>query len=130
MRTIPTSAELLEVISDYLRNRISPMVGQPDRFYLIVAANSLDIVRREILNGDLADERAHDRLRDLLGGDAPLEEMEQQLIEAIRTGEISIDDPKLRDHLLRTTLDEVAIDQPKYASYRRVKAQLEKEDAQ
>ncbi|MGE4324059.1 MAG: DUF6285 domain-containing protein [Sphingobium sp.] len=129
MRTIPSSSELLEVISDYLRNSISPMVAQPDRFYLIVAANSLDIVRREIEQGGLADAEALGRLRALLGREGDVETLDSILIDAIRNGDMPTSSPELREHLTRTALAEVAIDQPRYASYRRMVELVEKEGA-
>ncbi len=130
MRTIPSSSELLEVISDYLRDNISPKVAQPDRFYLLVAANSLDIVRREIDQGGAADAAALDRLRALLGrDDGDVETLDSMLIEAIRAGDLPASSPALRDHLTRAALEEVAIDQPRYASYLRMVELVEREGA-
>lgn len=120
MRTIPTAPELLEIISEYLRNTVSPKMAPPDNFYLLVAANSLDIVRREIEQGPTADSAALERMRALLGKDGTLAELDADLIEAIAKGEVAINSPALQEHLLRTSLDEVAIDQPKYASYQRM----------
>ncbi|MGE4323431.1 MAG: DUF6285 domain-containing protein [Sphingobium sp.] len=117
MRTIPTASELLEIISEYLRNTVSKKLSAPDNFYALVAANSLDIVRREIEQGPAADDAARARLRDLLGTDGTLAAMDAQLVDAIASGAMPIGSPALQDHLLRTTLDEAAIDQPKYASY-------------
>ena len=120
MRTIPTASELLEIISDYLRNTVSKKLSAPDSFYTLVAANSLDIVRREIDQGPAADEAALARLRALLGTDGTLAALDAQLVEAIAAGGVPIDSPALQEHLLLTTLDEAAIDQPKYASYQRM----------
>ena len=120
MRTIPTAPELLEIIAQYLRENVAPRLSAPDNFYTLVAANSLDIVRREIEQGPFADATARERLRALLDREGTIEELEAHLVQAIASGAVPIDSPALQDHLLHTTLDEVAIDQPKYATYQRM----------
>ena len=123
MRSLPTAAELLAVIADYLRETVAAKLDAPDDFYVRVAANSLDVVRREILHGPMADAAAAERLRALLGADGPLAELDAKLSTAIAAGVLPTGSDELRRHLLRTTLDEVAIDQPRYATYRRLMEQ-------
>jgi hypothetical protein len=89
-------------------------------FHARVAANALDIVRREILSGPSATAAEEARLQALLGHDGDCEALNAELCERIAGGTIDPEDPALLDHLWRTTLDTLAIDQPKYATFRRV----------
>jgi hypothetical protein len=118
MRTIPSAIELLEVTAEYLRKSVATKLGAPEDFYVLVAANTLDIVRRELELGSKADAAAQARIAQLLQTDGALEALDTQLADAIANGCVDIQSPPLLEHLLRTTLDEMAIDQPRYATYR------------
>ena len=122
MRAIPSSGEILAVVAHYLREELAPQLDAPDKFYTLVAANAVEIVRREIELGGEADAAALGRLRALLSdGAASLGDLDTRLCEAIASGHIAVNDPALRDHLVRTALDEVAIDQPRHASIARMR---------
>ena len=125
MRTIPTTPEILQAASHYLRDILAPSLPPADRFGALVAANAVDIAVREARLGGAADAAAIERLRALMRSEAgPQDDLETQLAEAIADGSLSIDDPALRAHLLATTHDELAIDQPGYASIKRMTAKL------
>jgi hypothetical protein len=59
------------------------------------------------------------RLKQLLGTDGSLIELNTALSEKIASGEVDLQTPGLRDHLWQTTMDKLAVDQPNYASYKR-----------
>jgi hypothetical protein len=86
-------------------------------FNLRVGINAIELVRREIEQQGAADEREHRRLAELLLSDADLEAMRQALCEKIARGEVTLDEPALREHLRATAIDRLAIDQPTYSAY-------------
>lgn len=86
-------------------------------FHARVSANALGIVARELELGPkaLAEERT--RLTALLGHDGDLGDLNQELCEKLEAGTLGLETPGLVEHLKKTTLDKVAIDQPKYKAY-------------
>ncbi len=119
MREQPGAVELLESVAAFLRDELGPTLSGRPAFLTRVAANALDIVRRELTLGPGADARERARLSALIGRDGDVEALTVGLCDRIAAGEIAEDDPALIEHLWVTTLDTVAIDQPAYATYRR-----------
>ena len=158
MYDTPTPDELLAAVARYLRDDAGPALGrsgaQPDNSALAyqarVAANMLDMVRRQGLLAPLAEAAERARLLTLLGEagaieaidatgttsttstpDTPSEidraaddlaSLNQRLTDEIAGGRLSLATPGLAKHLWRTTLDKLAVDQPGYASYLQVLA--------
>jgi len=121
MRTIPSAEELLDIVAQFLRTESADPGTSNQAYYLRVAANAIDIVRREVHLGAAADERARLRLRQLLPGcDGDLAALEARLAQAIRAGSLSTTSPELLEHLWHSALAEVAIDQPGYATFQRL----------
>ena len=110
MRRDPTAAELLEAVCGWLGAEDAAAGG----FHRRVARNVIDIVRRELALWPTMEAEAVQRMAALLGHEGTFVELEAELAEAIRTGRIAEDDPGLRDHLKRTALDALAVDQPRY----------------
>lgn len=79
-----------------------------------VAQNAEAIAAREDALGPPAREAAAGRMAALLGHAGDIGGLQAAMAEAIRAGRLPIDDPALLDHLHRTALDELAIDQPAY----------------
>ena len=59
------------------------------------------------------------RLKQLLGMDGSLIELNRALADRIANGEVDLQTPGLAEHLWQTTMDKLAVDQPNYASYKR-----------
>ncbi|QOF77871.1 DUF6285 domain-containing protein [Variovorax sp. 38R] len=118
MQDRPDIAELLEAVAAFLREQVVPATEGPVAFHARVAANTLDIVRREVQLGPLAQASERARLHALLGPGAPtdLAEANRLLCTRIGTGELDAATPGLIDHLRQTTRDKLAIDQPGYAA--------------
>lgn len=123
MRSAPTSIELLEVVAAFLRDVAAPALAGGKRFHALVAANSLDIVAREIALGGTSDRDAEARLATLLGRQGPIATLDALLCDRIADGGLTLDDPALADHLLRSAAEEIAIDQPRYATAALLKTQ-------
>lgn len=120
MHNRPRAGELLEAVRDFLEQKALPELRGRNAFHARVAVNALDILRREIEQGAAASEAERQRLQDLLAGpEGTVEELDRELCRRIRAGEVTLATPGLAEHLWQTTLDRLAIDQPKYATYRR-----------
>ena len=117
MSGTPETTELLEAVRGFLNEARERLDGR-HAFHALVAANVVDIVRRELSLGADAEAGEAARLASLLGRDGSRDELLRALCAAIRTGDIAFDDPVLIDHLERTTLDRLAIDQPGYSGVR------------
>jgi len=123
MREQPTAAELIDAVSEFLSRDLGPTLTGRLAFHARVAANVLAIVRRELTLGPEADRSDAARLAALLNPDGEPSALNEELCRRIAAGEIAPDDPALVDHLWATTLDTLAIDQPGYATYRRIVAE-------
>jgi hypothetical protein len=105
---LPTVAELVAAVRDWIAIDLAEATMAPNRFHLRVAANTLSIVEREL---QLADEHAaaHARRLEQLGvaDDA-------ELAAAIRTGRIDYRDPALRDLVWSSVRDKLDVANPRY----------------
>jgi uncharacterized protein DUF6285 len=119
MQDPPTVTELLEATAAFLREVAVPQLSGHTAFHARVAANALDVVKRELALRPAAERDERARLAALLHADGSLEELNALLSRRIAAGELSLQTPGLASHLWATTLAKVAIDQPTYASYRR-----------
>ena len=119
MQDQPSAAALVAAIAEFIRGQALPQLDAHAAYHARVAANALDIVRRELELAPAATEAEQVRLAALLGRDGTLDALNRSLCAAIGSGAMSAETPGLARHLWATTLDKLAIDQPNYASYRR-----------
>ena len=119
MQDGPTPIELTKAVSDFLRDEIAPMISGHNAFKLRVAINALDLVTRQLTLEQGSDAAEAARLTRLLGTHGSLLELNRVLAEQIGRGEVDLRTPDLSEHLWRTTMDKLAVDQPNYASYKR-----------
>lgn len=120
MHQRPDPADLLAAVAMYLREQALPQLPGHAAYLARVAANALDIVRRQLQQAPLAEAAETARLRVLLQQDGPLQDLNRRLCERIAAGDIGLHTPGLAEHLWLTTLDTLAVDQPGYESYRRI----------
>lgn len=120
MQDQPSRIELLQAVIDFLRQTAIPNLAGQAAFHARVASNVLEIVVRELQLAAPAEAGELARLRVLLREDGELEALNRKLCERIASGDITLDTPGLAEHLWQLTLARVAIDQPGYATYRRI----------
>ena len=125
MREQPSAAELIDAVAEFITGDIAPTLTGRLAFHARVAANVLAIVGRELELGPAADRADAARLAALLGTEGEPAALTEELCRRIEAGEIAADDPALIDHLWATTLATLAVDQPGYATYRRIVADQE-----
>jgi hypothetical protein len=119
MQDEPRLDELIKAVADFLREQIVPQLSGHAAFKLRVGINALDLVTRQLTLSQASDAEECDGLRALLGHDGSLVELNRELSERFASGAIDLATPGLQEHLWRTTLAKLAVDQPSYASYGR-----------
>jgi hypothetical protein len=119
MQDEPRPDELIKAVADFLRDQIAPQLSGHAAFKLRVGINALDLVTRQLTLTDSSDAAEQEALQTLLGHRGELLDLNRELAAAIANGEMDLSTPGLKDHLWRTTLAKLAVDQPNYASYRR-----------
>ena len=119
MQDEPTPTELIKAVADFLRNEITPVIKGHNAFKLRVGINALDLVARQLTLEQGSDAAETARLKQLLGSEGSLIELNRALSEKIAKGEVDLQTPGLKEHLWQTTLDKLAVDQPNYGSYKR-----------
>lgn len=117
MNNPPSKEELIISIIDYIENDvISELKGQK-RFHAHVAKNSLNIILRQLRLEKENNSKEKKRLEEILKIDGDLIELNRILCEKINNDEINIKDNNLIDHLYKTTMEKLSIDQPNYSGY-------------
>jgi hypothetical protein len=119
MQDEPAPHELIKAVADFLRHEITPVISGHNAFKLRVALNALDLVARQLTLEQGSDAAETARLRELLGLQGSLGELNRALAGRIATGEIDLQTPGVAEHLWHTTMAKLAVDQPNYAAYRR-----------
>ena len=119
MQDEPTPSELIKAVADFLGNEITPVIKGHNAFKLRVGINALDLVTRQLTLADDGDAAEHARLKQLLGADGSLLELNRALSDRIAKGEVDLQTRGLSEHLWQTTMDKLAVDQPNYGSYKR-----------
>ncbi len=122
MHDRPDADELLVAVAEFLREQAAPQLQGHAGFHARVAANLVDLVRRQIALAAAADADELQSLRALLQAQGTLAELNHQLCGRIAEGEMGLHTPALIDHLWRVTLAKLAIDQPRYDTFSRLSA--------
>jgi hypothetical protein len=118
----PSILELVKAVRDFIEQRAMPELKGHTAFHARVAANALGIVARELELGGRSAEGERERLTKLLGVDGSLMELNRELCRRIRAGAIGLETQGVPEHLIVTTREKVAIDQPNYGGLKRLLA--------
>jgi hypothetical protein len=127
MQDRPTYAELLEVVQHFLQTDVVPTLEGPKKFHARVAANVLEIVRRELTTEDALLQAEWQRLdRVLAAQEEPPKEREElrqrirertaALCERIRAGEADGGNWRAAvvAHVRQTVVDKLAVANPRF----------------
>lgn len=113
---MPRADELLKSVTDFLREQVMSETTGRTQFLARVAGNSLDIVQREMALGETAAGQERERLRTLLASpETDLMQLREQLVQGLREGQIDLNAPGLAEHLRASIVNQINIDQPRYA---------------
>jgi len=110
----PTADEILEAVARFLRAELLPQTNGSQGYKLRVAANAIELVRREYLLRDTVTSAAVNRLSALLRHEGSYDELNERLCGEIQRGNIGLETPGLREHLMQTAIDKLRIEQPGY----------------
>lgn len=120
MQDKPDVVDLLAALAALLKNDVAPALEGRLNLQVRIAANCVQIIRRELLHRSADEEAELARLEKLLGRTGTLKELNEELCRQISQGSMNPDAESLLDHLWQTTLAKVRIDQPDYPTYARV----------
>lgn len=121
MREFPSAEQMLAAVAAFLKDEAAPNLPPRQSFDARVAANAVEMIRRQIMaEGDREAERK--RLAALLGEEGDLDALTAALTAKVREGEMDLATPGLAEHLWRTAMDKLAVDQPRFGPYRRLAA--------
>src|ERR1043165_7244923 len=102
MQDPPTVVELIEATAAFLREVAVPQLSGHAAFHARVAANALDVVKRELELRPAAERDEHARLTALLQSEASIEELNALLSRRIAAGELTLQSPGPAAHLWAT----------------------------
>ena len=117
---MPGVDELLTSVSDFLREDVMSQTQGRAQFMARVAANSLDIVQREVALAEVCRASEKSRLCGLFGvadTGVELNDLRWRLVKTLREGSLPLDSEPLQAHLRATVVNQIAIDQPRYPGF-------------
>jgi len=118
MQDQPTPSEVIGAVAQFLKTVVAAETTGATSFQARVAANALEMMRRQLDLAPAEDAKELERLKTLLGADGTLLDLNAELARRIEAGTLDLNTPGLTDHLWDTTLAKLAVDQPTYAAYR------------
>jgi hypothetical protein len=124
MQDEPMPDEILTLVASFLRDEAASALSGRMAFHARVAANAVELVRRQLSQGAGAEGRELSRLQAIFDSQDDLSSLNARLASGIAEGSQTLQDTALREHLWRTTLEKVAVDQPNYASFKRTLEEL------
>ena len=110
---------LVEAVAQFIVQIEGRLSGR-EAFHAKVAANALGIVARELAQQPRAVEAA--ALAGFLGHEATLDAARAELCGRLRMGQLTPEIPGLLEALMTATLAKVAVDNPRYSTFRRMTA--------
>jgi hypothetical protein len=118
----PNTHELVESVREMLEGQLLPALTDKGLVYSTrVAVNILKIVERELQQIDGLIQNESESLRSILGaevGEIDIDTLNTLLVEKINQGDFDSDDSELLAHFRRAVLGKIAIDNPRYSTYK------------
>ena len=113
----PSSVDLLAAVSHFLDTKIKSEVPAHLAFKLRIVENVLNIVSREIENGDELSDGVICQLQKLIESDTPSIET---LALLIKDQKINLNDQDLKDLLVTLSKNKIAVDNPNYSTFKKL----------
>lgn len=117
MNNPPSKEELITSIIKFLEDDVIHELKGQKRFHAHVAKNSLSVVLRELQLEGGNNKSEKERLEKILKTNDSIKKMNKLLCQGIDNEQIDISDNHLIDHLFKTTMEKLSIDQPSYSSF-------------
>ena len=124
MHDQPSVQELVAAVKSFIDDTAAPQLSGHAAFHARVASNALATVLRDLDQRPEAEAQERQGLLDLLksSADQSTAELNRTLSERIRDGEMTPSTPGLLEHLKRTVMAQVEIDQPRYSGLKTAKS--------
>ncbi|MDN5938689.1 MAG: DUF6285 domain-containing protein [Salinisphaera sp.] len=122
MHDQPSRIELLSAVVGFLRNDAAAELHGRTAFHAKVAANVVDIVRRELEQAQRGDDGLQQQLETLLQTQGDMATLIELLCTRIAAGEMTPKTPGLMSCLWALTMRKLEVDQPRYSGYQEVVA--------
>jgi hypothetical protein len=123
MHDQPSVSELIEAVKSFIDDTAAPNLKGHAAFHARVASNALATVLRDLEQRPSAETQERAGLTTLLETDdnQSIEQLNRELSARIQSGVMTIETPGLIEHLKRTTMAQVEIDQPRYSGLKTAK---------
>ncbi|GAB5454991.1 MAG: hypothetical protein Hens2KO_12200 [Henriciella sp.] len=123
MHDQPSVQELVAAVKSFIDETASPQLSGHAAFHARVASNALATVLRDLEQRPQAEANERRGLIDLLGASdkQTTADLNRALSERIQSGEITASTPGLLNHLKKTVMAQVEIDQPRYSGLKTAK---------
>ena len=110
----PTAHELVTAVREFLEHDVLAATEGRVQFHTRVAINVLNIVARELDQGESLAHGEHLRAASLLGHDGDVQALERELATAIRSGSLDDQLPEVGAHVRATVREKLLIANPSY----------------
>jgi hypothetical protein len=118
MQDQPTPSEIIGAVARFLKEVVVAETKGATSFNVRVAANALEMMRRQLDTAPAAETAELTSLKALLATDGDLATLNAELARRLGAGELDLKSPGVADHLWATTLAKLHVDQPTYWGYR------------
>jgi phosphopantothenate synthetase len=113
----PNSVDLLEAVNYFLDTKIKSEVPAHLAFKIRIVENVLNIVKREIEQGDELSNEIMVQLQNLIEDDSPTIDA---LALLIKDEKIDLEDQDLQNILVKLSKNKIAVDNPNYSTYKKL----------
>lgn len=118
MQDEPTPYEIIGAVAEFLRAVVAVESNPRTSFIARVAANALEMSRRQMALSLAADAAELERLRAILGHGGDLAALNAEFADKIASGALDLASPGVAEQLWAATMAKLAVDQPTYSAYR------------
>lgn len=118
MQDQPSPSEVLAAVARFLKEVVAAETAGHTSFNARVAANALEMMRRQLDLAPAGEAAEREHLAALLASDGDLAALNTELCRRLQAGEMGLETPGLAAHLWQITLAKLAVDQPTYWGYR------------
>ena len=117
MHNQPSVSELVQAVKNFVDHSAMPELEGRAAFHARVASNVLATILRDLDSREANDAAEDERLIALLPDSEgkSREALNEVLRDRIRAGELTIQSDALMDHLKKTAIAQLKVDQPKYS---------------
>jgi hypothetical protein len=117
MHDQPSVSELVQAVKNFVDHSAMPELKGRAAFHARVASNVLATILRDLEAREGNDAAEYERLKALLPGSdgKSREALNEELRGKIRSGELTVESAALMDHLKKTAIAQLKVDQPNYS---------------